>query len=494
MDLAFYREMSKIPLDADKPNKILNPPKIIQGGMGAGVSSWRLARSVSRLGHLGVVSGTGLGLTMTRFLQDGDVGGHIRMALNHFPVQSMATRIWDKYFIQGGRAKDKPYKSVPLQKKDASRVQTELNIVGNFVEVFLARLDHQGQVGINYLEKIQIPHLPSLYGAMLAGVHYVLMGAGIPKSIPGVLDQLSNHKTAQYALSVSGSPSGENDSMSFNPRDFMEGSLPALKKPYFIPIVSSSTLAEMLLRRSNGQVDGFIVEGPTAGGHNAPPRGKLQLTQDGEPIYGNRDQINIERFREFDVPFWLAGGYGSFEGLQEAMAQGAAGIQVGTAFALCEESGMKEEYKIRLLEQVRLGKASVFTDPLASPSGFPFKMAKLEGTLSEETVFRARTKVCDVGFLRQLHREKDGRLVYRCPSEPDRVYISKGGTLEQISGRKCICNGLMGTIGLGQIRKDGSVESAVLTCGEDLENVARFIPPGQSTYRAEDVINVLTNA
>ena len=29
-------------------------PAIIQGGMGAGVSAWRLARAVSRLGQLGV--------------------------------------------------------------------------------------------------------------------------------------------------------------------------------------------------------------------------------------------------------------------------------------------------------------------------------------------------------------------------------------------------------------------------------------------------------
>jgi NAD(P)H-dependent flavin oxidoreductase YrpB (nitropropane dioxygenase family) len=32
-------------------------PKIIQGGMGAGVSTWRLANTVSAAGQLGVVSG-----------------------------------------------------------------------------------------------------------------------------------------------------------------------------------------------------------------------------------------------------------------------------------------------------------------------------------------------------------------------------------------------------------------------------------------------------
>ena len=45
---------------------------IIQGGMGVGVSSWRLARSVARLGEFGVVSGTGIDTVLVRELQQGD--------------------------------------------------------------------------------------------------------------------------------------------------------------------------------------------------------------------------------------------------------------------------------------------------------------------------------------------------------------------------------------------------------------------------------------
>ena len=35
-------------------------PTIIQGGMGAAISNWRLARAVAKEGQLGVVSGTAL--------------------------------------------------------------------------------------------------------------------------------------------------------------------------------------------------------------------------------------------------------------------------------------------------------------------------------------------------------------------------------------------------------------------------------------------------
>ena len=69
---------------------------------------------------------------------------------------------------------------LPLHGRDCPRPLAELCLVANFVEVYLAREGHDHPVGINYLEKIQPPHLPSIYGAMLAGVSYVLMGAGIP--------------------------------------------------------------------------------------------------------------------------------------------------------------------------------------------------------------------------------------------------------------------------------------------------------------------------
>src|SRR5579863_10084994 len=114
----------------------------------------------------------------------------------------MAEQIWKTYYIPGGKLETEPYKSPPKPTKDSPRDLIELCLVANFVEVCLAREGHGNPVGINYLEKIQIPHLPSLYGAMLAGVGYVLMGAGIPVKIPGVLDSFVDHRPATYPLHV----------------------------------------------------------------------------------------------------------------------------------------------------------------------------------------------------------------------------------------------------------------------------------------------------
>ncbi|VAW06245.1 Enoyl-[acyl-carrier-protein] reductase [FMN], partial [hydrothermal vent metagenome] len=155
------------------------PPLIIQGGMGAAVSDWRLARAVSVTGQLGVVSGTALDAILARRLQVGDPGGHMRRALAAFPIPEIASRIMDRYFIEGGKAPDTRFVAKPMVSHKRSRKAEELLVASNFVEVFLAKEGHPNAVGINFLEKVQVPTIPSLYGAMLAGVDYVLMGAGI---------------------------------------------------------------------------------------------------------------------------------------------------------------------------------------------------------------------------------------------------------------------------------------------------------------------------
>jgi len=466
-------------------------PVIIQGGMGAGVSSWRLAQAVSRLGQLGVVSGTALDPILARRLQDGDPGGHMRRGLDAFPFPAMAERVWQQYYIAGGKAERTPYLSVPPLEKDIPRELAELCIVANFVEVFLARQGHANAVGINYLEKLQTAHLPCIYGAMLAGVGYVIMGAGIPLKIPGVLDSYVNHGPAEYPIHVHGSQEGDDVTMRFDPREYMECELGPLTRPKFLPIVSSNTLATTMLKKANGRVDGLVIETRTAGGHNAPPRGRPLFSEIGEPVYGERDAIDIAKLRELGMPFWLAGGYGNPEMLREALAQGAAGVQVGTAFEFANESGLRADYKRELLAKAIAGEARVFTDPLASPTGFPFKVAQLEGTCSDAEVVAERPRICDLSFLREPYRTAEGGLGYRCAAEPVTLFVAKGGKLEDTVGRKCICNGLLANIGYQQVRNGKREEVGLITAGDDLVTIARFLQLGRTEYSAVDVISQL---
>ncbi len=467
-------------------------PVIIQGGMGAAVSSWTLARAVSKAGQLGVVSGTALDVILARRLQMGDPGGDLRAAMAEFPFPEMSQRILDRYFVEGGKAAGDRFVSKPMPSLNPSQTQLELLVVSNFVEVHLAKKGHDGLVGVNYLEKIQLPNLPSMFGAMLAGVDYVLMGAGIPRTIPGILDQLARGEEVELSVHVEGAEPGEEHCTKFDPMKFCNQDLPWLKRPNFLAIVSSQTLATMLSRKSTGRVDGFVIEGPTAGGHNAPPRGAMQMNDRGEPIYGDRDVPNLAVFRKLGVPFWLAGSHGTPEALAQAVASGAAGIQVGTAFAFCDESGMDAEIRQDALDRVRTGTADVYTDPLASPTGFPFKVLQEEESLSNQSVYEARKRVCDLGYLRHAYKKEDGTVGWRCPSEPVEDFLRKGGCESETVGRKCVCNGLMANVSLGQIQKSGTAEKPLITCGDDVVKTLNFLPSESAkSYSALDVINRL---
>ncbi|MDJ0663868.1 MAG: nitronate monooxygenase [Acidimicrobiia bacterium] len=464
-------------------------PIIIQGGMGVAVSDWRLARSVSRLGQMGVVSGTALDVVLVRRLQNGDVGGHIRRAAAHFPIPDVVKRVFARYFKPSGDTIKKRFKSHPMGRLKPSRNLLDLQVLANFVEVFLAKEGHDGMVGINLLTKIQAPTLPSLYGAMLAGVDAVLMGAGIPREIPKVLDKLADGLPAELKLDVKDAEKDKPFWLRFDPAEFCGDNLTKLKRPKFFPIISSAVLAKMFARDEG--VDGFIVEGPTAGGHNAPPRGKLQLDDNGEPIYGERDDADLAAIAEFGLPFWLAGSYGEPERVVDALEAGATGVQVGTAFAYAEESGFSPEVKARVIAQSKAGSAAVFTDPVASPTGFPFKVVSVPDTMSEQNLYEKRERVCDLGYLRTAYRIDDETVGWRCASEPVRDYVRKGGDETETIGRKCVCNALMASIDLGQVQKSGDEELPLVTSGDDVANVARFLKPGAETYSAADVVEYL---
>jgi hypothetical protein len=142
-----------------------------------------------------------------------------------------------------------------------------------------------------------------------------------------------------------------------------------LRRPRFLPVVASNLLAKTLLRAAPEGVDGFVVEMPAAGawcmcawvvgaweaslrcaglqrapvkkmpefrsgsfaengrgaphtvlrrvrlaaervcvagGHNAPPRGVMQLDEAGQPVYGPKDEVDLQQLAQLGKPFWCA--------------------------------------------------------------------------------------------------------------------------------------------------------------------------------------------
>ena len=453
--------------------------------MGIGVSNWSLARAVSRAGQLGVVSGTAVDTVLVRRLQDGDPGGHMRRAISHFPITRAAERVLDLYFLPRGRKTGAPYATLPMYRQSVSIERQQVTLLANFVEVWLAKEGHDGVVGINLLTKVQMPNLASLYGAMLAGVDYVLMGAGIPREIPGALDALARHEPTWIRMDVEGDSAAIPELLTFDPRQHWAPKAP-LTRPRFLAIVSAHSLATTLARKASGRVDGFVVEGSTAGGHNAPPRGEPRFNADGEPLYGERDLVDLCKMRELGLPFWIAGGRGTEGAVHAARAVGAAGVQVGTLFAYCVESGLAPELRRQVLDGIMLGKTRVRTDPRASPTGYPFKVVEVAGMARQDD---ARDRVCDLGYLRTAYRSPNGKLGYRCPAEPVASYVAKGGDAADTVGRRCLCNGLTANIGLPQERKSGE-ELPLITSGDDLASIT-VLASRSEAYTATDVVEHL---
>lgn len=143
--------------------------------MGAFVSGWRLARKVSGYSAtgetLGVVSGTALDRVVAILLQRGgkDADDIIRVLMaSHFPEK--ADRVIQKYH-------KKLNVGIPVSdlNNDPNQHLRDLLFCANYAVVKLAQEGHDNPVGINYLAKVPEPLLAGLYGAVSAGVGYVLI-------------------------------------------------------------------------------------------------------------------------------------------------------------------------------------------------------------------------------------------------------------------------------------------------------------------------------
>ncbi len=506
--------------------QFLNSVKLIQGGMGVYFSNWRLARAVSaeRPGvTAGTVSGTALDVVYVRLLQLGDPGGNVRRAFAALDAQfntDMGRRLIDRYYIEGGKAPNAYFKTAPMQiaraidggnafpapssepaylplKLDESAV--ELVIATAFAEVWLAKQGHSGKIFINFLNKIELPLLYAMYGAMLAGVDGVIVGAGNPEGLPAACTRLANHEPAARRIPVLYAAPGEEFLLTFDPSAVAGGVFTRmpLKRPAFLAIASLDDLVLALAASTTEAPDGFIIEHHTAGGHNASPQGPARRDELGQPIYGDRDEPKLEVIQAAGRPFWLAGGYGSAEGLQKALAAGATGVQVGSVFALCEESGIKPEFRVAILKELRNGgDEELVRTTLFSPTGFPFKVVSLEGTLSDDDVFTDRRRTCDIGLLQQVglsQPDENGTrtLFQRCSAAPVDTYVNRRGLERNTEERRCLCNGLLACAGLGQVRRSEISfveEPAIVTLGNHLDGIKRMSRKGQTPYHAQEVV------
>ena len=232
---------------------------VIQGGMGVGVSLSNLSSAVANAGGIGVIATPGIG----QFEPD-----------------------WDTAPIEANR---RALRKEILKAKSQSQTG---GLIG--VNVMMALTDFNGLIQCS----------------VDAGANVVLLGAGLPTSLP---DSLPLADLGQI-------------------------------KTKFIPIVSSARAAELVFKtwkkRYNHVPDAVVVEGPLAGGHRG-----VKPEQIFDPDFALEKLLPpvVEAVKAYEdqfskhIPVIAAGGVYTGQDIYNMMQMGASGVQMGTQFVTTHE-------------------------------------------------------------------------------------------------------------------------------------------------------------
>ena len=308
---------------------------------------------------------------------------------------------------------------------------------------------------------------------MLAGVDYVLMGAGIPRRCPRAADRLRRRRAP--AASPSTSPS-QTRTHTRRRSTRATSSAPTCRRCAARRSWRSSRCTSWrgyLARDAEIRPDGFVVEGPVAGGHSAPAaRQDARSTRRASRSTRPRTRPTSPRWSPLGLPFWLAGA------LRHAREgrRGACGRRRGRPGAARSSRWRPTRASPgRCADAAARRAARRHADGAQRPAGLPDRLPVQGGAARparcpSRSVYEARPRICDLGYLREPVRaaRRLDRLPLRRPSRCT-CTSRRAATPPTPSGRKCLCNALIANIGLPQLRKDGYVEQPAITLGQDLD-------------------------
>jgi nitronate monooxygenase len=174
-----------------------------------------------------------------------------------------------------------------------------------------------------------------------------------------------------------------------------------------VPIVSSIKAAELIARKwhkSYGRLpDAVVVEDPdTAGGHLGA---KIEDIGSGEydqyaTVRGVKDYFRDKW--ELDIPIIAAGGIWDHADFQNAMQEGADGVQMGTRFVCTEECDADDAFK-----QAYLNCSKEDIGLLMSPAGLPGRALIANVDAIRERDLKM-TPTCPTGCLRKCSYKSSG--------------------------------------------------------------------------------------
>ncbi len=331
-------------------NKVAKVP-VIQGGMGVGVSRSRLAGAVAGEGGVGIISTAQIGYDEPDFVK------------NHKEANNRAIE-----------------KHIRL-----AREQADGGLVG--VNVMVALKDYEEHVRV----------------AAQAGADVVICGAGLPVTLPALLDGTDTR---------------------------------------FAPIVSSekalSILFKMWDKKYGKTADFVVVEGPKAGGHLGFSKEQVEADMKGCLDYDMEIRKIIHKVHEQEkkydrkIPVVVAGGIFDAVDVAHAVSLGADGVQAASRFVATEECDAdiryKEAYVKAKAQDIRI---------IKSPVGMPGRA--IENTfLKEEANGECKVERC-LGCLAKCDPQKipyciTDALIRAVQGDVEHGLIFCGANVERITG------------------------------------------------------------
>ncbi len=197
----------------------------------------------------------------------------------------------------------------------------QANLLAIDREIAAARKHAQGRgmLAINVMRAVT-EYAASVTRALEAGIDAIVVGAGLPLDLP---DLAKDHP-----------------------------------KVALIPILSDARGVQLLVKkweRKKRLPDAIVIEHPRlAGGHlGASKIADLDDTRfDFENVIPQVRQFFKDAGYEKEIPLIAAGGISRFEDIARLQSLGASAVQLGTAFAVTEESDAHAEFK-RVLAEAR---------------------------------------------------------------------------------------------------------------------------------------------
>ncbi|MUM78809.1 nitronate monooxygenase [Pseudodesulfovibrio sp. F-1] len=173
-------------------------------------------------------------------------------------------------------------------------------------------------------------------------VDVIISGAGLPLDLPGYLRDVSQELKEDMRTKL-------------------------------VPIVSSGRAAGILCRKWLNKFgylpDGFVVEGPKAGGHLG-----FKAEQLDDPDYQLEKLVSevieaVTPYREQhhkEIPVIAAGGVYTGEDIARFLEMGASGVQMGTRFVATHECDADERFKRAYIE-ARQEDVTIIKSPVGMP-------------------------------------------------------------------------------------------------------------------------------